>query len=151
MPADRETMEAIHALAENLRNAVDGRLNAAKEESDRGRQRIYDRIDEHAKEARAQNEVLGSEMRTNMREVAVAIATLSTELRAHSQYDEAQFARHDRELDTVRSKAHELAGKVDALKDAGAGDSKKLWNVLAWLFGALGFGTGAWSKWGGGQ
>lgn len=150
MPADPETMTAIHALAENLRNAVDARLNAHKEEGDRARQRIYERIDAHAKEARGQIDALAMEVRAGAKEVSVQIATLGTELRAHSQYDEHQFARQDRELAAIRETAIKLSERVDGKLDADSKDRSRLWQIIAWVVGATGLGTGLLSKWGGG-
>lgn len=150
MAADLETMTAINALAENLRNAVDGRLNAHKEESDRSRQRIYDRIDAHAREAREQIEALAAEVRSGSKDVSVQVATLATELRAHFQYDEIQFGRHDHELKEIRDRAVALSERVDGKLDAAANDRGKLWTFIAWVVGATGIGTSLLSKWGGG-
>lgn len=140
MPADPETMAAIHALGENLRNAIDGRLNAHKEESDRARQRIYDRIDRHADESRSQLAEASAEFRGAIQAVGVQVATVATELRAHTAHDDERFRRQDREIEAAR-----------AANARGAEDRGRMWRMLAWLVGATGIGTGLLSKWGGGS
>lgn len=144
MAADPETLTAINALSENLRNAVDARLNAHKEESDRARQeqdrarqRIYERLDV----TRSEIQSLAAEVRSGAKDVSVQIATLGTELRAHIQYDELQFARHDRELGVIRETAVKLTERVDNKMDAATSDRGKLWQIVAWVVGATGIGA----------
>lgn len=139
MPADPDTMQAIHALSENLRASIDGRLNAHKEEADRARQRIYERIDEHARDSRQQLAETSAEFRGAIQAVSVQVATISTELRAHTVHDDERFTRHERELAGMRREA----------KD-GAADRSRMWRLLAWIVGATGIGTGLLSKWGSG-
>lgn len=143
MPADPDTMQAIHALSENLRASIDGRLNAHKEEADRARQRIYDRIDLHARESREQLSEASAEFRGAIQAVAVQVATVSTELRAHTAHDAERFARNEREL---------AAMKADASSSSRAAgeDRGRLWRVLAWVVGATGVGASLLERYGSG-
>lgn len=98
MPADPDTMQAIYALGENLRNAVDAKLNAHKELADEAHQRIYERIDSHARESREQMTASTSELRGAMVVLGTQVTDLSARFGAHEKADAKEFERVDAAL-----------------------------------------------------
>ena len=106
MAADPDILNAIHTLGENLRNAVDARLTAHKDEADRARQRIYDRIDTHAHEARKQQAESTAELRGAIVSLGTQVTDLSARFGAHEKIDEREFERVDEEIKSASSKRH---------------------------------------------
>ena len=129
MPADPETMSAIHALAEGLRDSIDQRLNAHKEQADSARQRIYERIDSHAQESRTQLAASTAELRGSMITLGTQVTDLSARFGAHEKADAREFERVDAELEDQAKRKH---GYIQALVAATFG------GIAGWLSKALG-------------
>ncbi len=129
MVADPDVLSAIHALSENLRNAVDARLNAHKDEADKARQRIYDRIDSHAHEARRQQAESTAELRGAIVTLGTQVTDLSARFGAHEKMDEKEFERVDDAIQSAASKRH---GYVQAFVAAAFG------GIAGWLSRAFG-------------
>ncbi len=131
MPADPETMQAIYALGENLRNAVDARLNAHKEQADEARQRIYERIDSHARESRDLTTSSTSELRGAIVVLGTQVTDLSARFGAHEKMDAKEFERVDSELAEGSKRKH---GYVQAFVGALFG------GIAGWASRAFGGG-----------
>lgn len=129
MSADPETMTAIHALAENLRNAVDARLNAHKEQADEARQKIYDRIDSHARESREHLTSSTSELRGSIVLLGTQVTDLSARFGAHEKAAEREFERVDGALAESSKRKH---GYLQALVAAIFG------GIAGWLSRTVG-------------
>jgi hypothetical protein len=124
VPADPETMKAIYALGENLRNAVDARLNAHKEQADEARARIHERIESHARESRDQITKSTSELRGAMVVLGTQVTDLSARFGAHEKADEREFQRVDAQVKSAAGKRH---GYVQAAVAAAFG------GIAGWL------------------
>lgn len=124
MPADPETMSAIHALADGLRALIDKRLSEHKAQADSARQRIYERIDSHAVESRTQLAASTSELRGAITTLGTQVTDLSARFGAHEKADEREFVRVDAEIKAAANKRH---GYVQALVAAVFG------GVAGWL------------------
>lgn len=106
MPADPETLQAIHAFGENLRNAIGAELRAHKEEADRARSRIYERIDSHARESRETQKENTAELRGAISALGLQVTELSTRFGAHEKADEKEFERVDDAIKDASNKRH---------------------------------------------
>lgn len=106
MPADPDTLTAIHAFGENLRNAIGAELRAHKEEADRARSRIYERIDSHARESRETQKESTAELRGAISALGIQVTELSTRFGSHEKADEKEFERVDDAIKGAASKRH---------------------------------------------
>lgn len=129
MPADPETMSAIHALADGLRALIDKRLSEHKAQADSARQRIYERIDSHAVESRTQLAASTSELRGAITTLGTQVTDLSARFGAHEKMDEREFERVDAELEDQAKRKH---GYLQALLAAVFG------GIAGWLSRAVG-------------
>lgn len=129
MPADPETLTAIHALGDSLRASIDQRLNAHKEQADSARQRIYERIDAHASESRTQLASATAELRGAMTTLGTQVTDLSARFGAHEKAAEREFERVDAALAEQSKRKH---GYIQALVAAVFG------GIAGWLSKTLG-------------
>ena len=129
MPADPETMQAIHSMGDALRASIDARLTRQADEATEARQRIYDRIDSHALESRSQLATSTAELRGAMTTLGTQVTDLAARFGAHEKSDDREFARVDEEMKAASSKRH---GYVQALVAAIFG------GVAGWMAKILG-------------
>lgn len=129
MPADPETMSAIHALADGLRASIDTRLNEHAKQADESRQRIHARIDAHASESRTQLASATAELRGAMTTLGTQVTDISARFGAHEKSDEREFERVDEALAEQSKRKH---GYIQALVAAVFG------GIAGWLSKTLG-------------
>lgn len=140
MPVDRETMSAIHALADGLRSSIDARLDEHKSQADTARARIYEKIDgtstelrnaiaAHAVESRTQLAASTAELRGSMITLGTQVTDLSARFGAHEKADAKEFERVDEALQEQAKRKH---GYLQTILAAVAGA------IAGWLSMAIG-------------
>ncbi len=103
MPADPDTLVAIHALSENLNKSVEAKLTLFKEDADKSRQRIHDRIDEHARESRHTQEKHTAELRGAITLLGTQVTDLSARFGSHEKADAKEFERVDDKIKDIEN------------------------------------------------
>lgn len=111
MPADPETLTAIHTFGENIRNAINAELCAHKEEADRARQRLYDHINHTAKESRDEQRLNTAELRGSITTLGIQVTDLASRFGSHEKADVKEVERIDNELNKVDEKLASNANK----------------------------------------
>lgn len=106
MPADPELLDAIYKFGENIRNSVDAKLLLYKEDADRGRRAIHDRLEVHSKESREQQAENTAKLQGAIVLLGTQVTDLSARFGAHEKADAKEFERVDAAIKDNADKRH---------------------------------------------
>lgn len=129
-------MNAINALALNLRSAVDAKLDEHRKEAAKSREKIYEKIDEHAKDAREEQRRNTAELRGSITVLGTQVTELATRFGAHENADAKEIERVDKRIDAVEGREQTASDRTEGrlltaakiLLSGGAGAA--VWEIL---------------------
>lgn len=120
MPADPEVTIAIRDMASDLIERIDSKLDDHQRRSDETTQRIYDRMEEHARESRALQERKAAETQGAVNTLSTQVTTVTAELHAHITHDDEVQARHEAAIQAAIEDRHKVWKALARMSGAGA-------------------------------
>lgn len=136
MPADPETLQAIHTLSKELRDSVEAKLDAHKRETEASRAKIYEKIDDHARDAREEQRQNTAELRGSIITLGIQVTDLASRFGSHEKADAKEIERLDKRIDAAEAREQTASDRTEGrllaaakiLLSGGAGAA--IWEAL---------------------